>query len=377
MQGTTSSSSDASRASGSQGGGLYPLTLYHVPPPGPLFASLLNTRSRLETKGRSSFAGVHRPRDCCGAAQFSEDEQSPVTIGGMQAGTGCHDQTSRGDSVAQDQTSTLSSNTTSTASSVASTDAASATSDSVTTPDDRRPTGRSATALRFYDVPDDYSRARRSETVLKTYNVPLEGAPKDADLKGLPEEPKEGTSLMLPLIACALVLMVVLFLLPFILSNGHARTDQSTEASQSSSKWTIDSVPSRPAAGHVGSACNNSSSCLGEAVCLEDVCRCEGSDVNVIEGICVAVSTPETKQPRPIGETLPTAKRFTFVRTVRLATATSPVTAENASVMAGEDPVLNTTEVAADDNRRVAVVSNTTAQEEEAEELHKPRGRQQ
>ncbi|XP_075728886.1 uncharacterized protein LOC142771296 [Rhipicephalus microplus] len=375
MKETTSSSFGASRAPGFQDGRLWTSMWDHVPPPGPLFASLLNTR---EDSGRMACRASREHSVPTAAEQCISPKKGRVNF---QAGTGHPDQTSRTDSVSQDQMSTRSSPTTSVTSSMASSGVASATSAKMALSGDRR-------------------RALPSGTARQSHSLPLQGVSKDTDTKEL-SEPKRKSSLVLTLMACVLVLMVALFLLLFILSNGpvaqehpQAGTNQSTEVSRSTPKSTVHSTPSRPAPGLVGSACNNSSSCLGEAVCLDGVCRCEGSDLDVVEGICVAVSTPETQQPFSTrttvtsttsstrtselrtGETVPTAKRFTFVRTVRLATATRAAATKNPSVTARENPVVDTTEVAADGQGSVAVVSYATAKEEEVEEMRRHRGQQ-
>ncbi|KAL3187647.1 hypothetical protein MRX96_024686 [Rhipicephalus microplus] len=270
MKETTSSSFDASRAPGFQGDRLWTSMWDHVPPPGPLFASLLNTREDSRRMAGQASREHSDPTaaeqwNCCGT-EHSNPTAPKMGRVNFQAGTGHPNQSSHPDSVTQDQTSTRSSPTTSVTSSMASSGVVSATSAKMALSGDRR-------------------RAIPSETARQSHSLPLQGVSKDADTKELSETCRNGP--------------------------------------------IYGSFP-------------------------------EHTEIDKLR----------------TGETVPTAKRFTLVRTVRLATATRATATKNPSVTALENPVVDTTEVAADGQGSVAVVSYATAKEEEVEEMRRHRGQQ-
>ncbi|KAH8029833.1 hypothetical protein HPB51_004868 [Rhipicephalus microplus] len=200
MKETTSSSFGASRAPGFQDGRLWTSMWDHVPPPGPLFASLLNTR---EDSRRMAGRASREHSVSTAAEQCISPKMGRVNF---QAGTGHPNQSSHPYSVAQDQTSTRSSPTTSVTSSMASSGVVSATSAKMA-------------------MSGDHRRALPSGTARQSHSLPLQGVSKDADVKEL-SEPKRKSSLVLTLMACVLVLMVALFLLLFILSNGRKHEER-------------------------------------------------------------------------------------------------------------------------------------------------------
>lgn len=345
MKRTTFSSFDVTRVCGSDEG--RSAAIGDMPPPPAIFAPFLNTVDSRRMSG-PAWRGYIVP--------IAVEPRSSTMVN-FGSRTASHDKTSHGSSVAQSRTGPGQGMTSSISASV--------TSD-VTSGHHR------------------HWRTRRSGTKHKSHSQPVESLSKDTGSKEQSEQ-TGAANMVLLCIACVLVIIVILFLVLFSFSTRsrtlqhlHAGTGLTTQASESTQMSTSSPAPPRPAAGHVDAPCNDDSACLGEASCVHDVCTCEGPDVRVVEGVCVAASTTVTEQPSStkattettssVDETLPSAIRFTFVRTVRLPAATTSSTSqETARVTAEADPALNTAELSAVHVDERAAVSNITAQAEEAE----------
>nr|XP_054922607.1 uncharacterized protein LOC126522177 [Dermacentor andersoni] len=147
--------------------------------------------------------------------------------------------------------------------------------------------------------------------------------------------------------------------------------------------------PSRPIVGHVGSPCNDSTPCLGEAGCVEGVCRCHGTGWRAVNGVCVYSTTPATKTPRSSrsspssrgssAKTLPSTVRFSLLRTVRLGTTPTNTKAVAASVITEDGVGLNTSEPDGSarngEDSRGTMAPNVTAQGEEEKAVQKREAR--
>ncbi|KAK8760857.1 hypothetical protein V5799_027874 [Amblyomma americanum] len=84
----------------------------------------------------------------------------------------------------------------------------------------------------------------------------------------------------LPAFMCTLVLLIVLFLVPYIfLSSPKPSTGP------------------QPPAGHVGAQCSNSSPCKGKGNCVGGTCKCDLPGTRVVAGVCVSVPTTTTELP--------------------------------------------------------------------------------
>ncbi|KAH8029832.1 hypothetical protein HPB51_004867 [Rhipicephalus microplus] len=129
-----------------------------------------------------------------------------------------------------------------------------------------------------------------SETGRKSHSEQMTDKSKDTDFEGRLGQIQGASSRLLPVGVCilALVVMAVLVLIVFSTS--------------------FPPKPTRPAVGHLGSSCRKSSSCLGKALCIDGVCRCEGPDLRIVEGACVPAVTAETEEP-PLSEKVTTTSQ--------------------------------------------------------------------
>ncbi|KAL1440914.1 hypothetical protein MTO96_008962 [Rhipicephalus appendiculatus] len=155
---------------------------------------------------------------------------------------------------------------------------------------------------------------------------------------------------LLRVCVCILALVVMAVLVPFVFSTSsrstehlYADTRQATEVDESTTLPNIPPRPPKPVSGQLGAPCSDSSSCLGEALCMYGVCRCEGPDLRVVKGTCVAAVTTEIEEP-PLSEKPTTTSRHSstenlqpFAGTVRLGTSNKPNASESEPASFEED----------------------------------------
>ncbi|XP_065312467.1 uncharacterized protein [Dermacentor albipictus] len=243
-----------------------------------------------------------------------------------------------------------------------------------TTPPGITPSGITPSAI----PPRAPQNVRFSGTALKSQPRPLMDTADTSDLKAL-SEPRGREGALLSFLGCIQVLLVIL---SRMLSAPYAETPRSTDASEHTQKPNPPPGFPRPAVGHVGALCNDSAPWLGEADGVEGVCRCLGTGLSVVEGVCFYSTTPTTKTTRsptsstssrrPSTKSLPSSMRFSVVRTVRLrtTTASSETEAESVTTEGGVGPNSSETGGRAHDEEdpRGPMAPNVTAQWEEEEE---------